>query len=179
MVTIPKDNPPGGHVTTNLRPMSEQEWGPIRAESIQLYAARHVTAGRWSEEEALEEATKEYDRLLPQGVTTEHHHLYVVLESEDDSPVGYMWYEVRHAETTPLVFVCDLRIFEPHRRKGHAKTALTILESLARKDHGARRIGLHVFGDNLPARRLYEQAGFGEKHVLMAKDLSEEPARRG
>ena len=36
---------------------------------------------------------------------------------------------------------------------------------------GDSSIGLHVFGHNAPARRLYEKLGYSETHINMVKRL--------
>ena len=78
-----------------LRPLTEPEWEPIQRESIARYAKEQTRAGRWSEKEALEQAAKEFARLLPEGVATEKHHVHGIIAAESNEIVGYVWYEER------------------------------------------------------------------------------------
>jgi GNAT superfamily N-acetyltransferase len=48
--------------------------------------------------------------------------------------------------------------------------ALEALHAWA-KVHGYERVGLHVFGSNDTARRLYDRAGYVETDVVMEKRL--------
>ena len=154
-----------------LRPLTEEEWGPIQQERIAHYAEEQTRAGRWSEEEASDAAAKEYARLLPDGTKTEKHHIHGIIALESDLMVGFIWYEERQKAGKPCIFICDLQVFEPNRRRGFATATLTALEELVQREHGARRIELHVFGHNRAARDLYAGVGFEETNVIMAKEL--------
>jgi RimJ/RimL family protein N-acetyltransferase len=56
------------------------------------------------------------------------------------------------------------------RGRGVGQAALEALEAWARQA-GFRQIGLHVFGSNATARRLYARIGYVEVNVTMQKDL--------
>jgi RimJ/RimL family protein N-acetyltransferase len=153
-----------------LRPLTEQEWEPIQRETIAEYAREHVRGGRWGQDEALDKAREELDGLLPDGIHTEGHTFYAIVDSSSGKPVGHLWFQEKEKAGKPCIFLCDLRISEPFQRRGFARAAMEALEDVARQ-RGARRIELHVFGHNEPARRLYASVGYAETHVMMAKDL--------
>ncbi len=155
----------------HLRPLTESEWEPLQRECIAHYAEEQVQVGRWSTEEALGQASKEYEGLLPDGIHTDRHHIREIIERASGEMVGFIWYQEREKAGKRCVFLCDLFIFRVHRRRGFGAAVMAILEDLARDEHGAERIELHVFGHNRPARSLYVSAGFREMNVLMAKDL--------
>ncbi len=67
-------------------------------------------------------------------------------------------------------FVYDLRVFETYRRRGYAEQAMRLIEQVAR-EKGVGKVSLHVFGDNLGARKLYTKLGYSETNVLMSKSL--------
>ena len=53
-----------------VRPMTPSEFGPFRDRLVREYAADHVRAGNWNEQEAEALAAKQTDALVPQGVDT-------------------------------------------------------------------------------------------------------------
>jgi GNAT superfamily N-acetyltransferase len=60
---------------------------------------------------------------------------------------------------------------EPEARgRGYGRAALEALHAWAR-EHGFERVGLHVFGSNEVARRLYLRTGYVETDVMMEKRL--------
>ena len=68
------------------------------------------------------------------------------------------------------LFIWDIWV-EPERRgEGLGTAALQALEELARSQ-GVQKVGLHVFGWNVGARRLYARMGFVETDVSMEKRL--------
>jgi len=154
-----------------FEPMTDEVWRPLLDESIAGYAKMHVQAGRWTEQEALKKARDEYEKLLPDGVATEKHHVYAILEDASDRLAGHVWYMEREQAGSPSVFLCDILILEAFRRRGFARAALEDLEAMARGKHGATRLELHVFANNEGARELYRKAGFVETNVRMAKEL--------
>jgi len=154
-----------------LIPMTEQEWDPIQRETIAEYAQEHVRGGRWSQDEAMDKARKELAGLLPEGIHTEGHAIYAIVDSASGKRVGHLWFQEKEKAGRPCIFLYDLRIAVPLRRRGFARAAMKTLEDVVREKHEARRIELHVFGHNVPARRLYESVGYEETHVMMAKEL--------
>jgi ribosomal protein S18 acetylase RimI-like enzyme len=153
-----------------LRKMTQDEydvWAPV---SIANYAAEHVRAGNWSAEEAPEQARKAFDRYLPNGRDTEGHYVCSIVDSSSDETVGYLWYNVQARKTGPWIFVLAFGIDEAHRRKGYGAAALKVLETEAAR-LGADTIGLHVFGDNAVARKLYTGLGYRETDVQMVKTV--------
>ena len=147
--------------------MTPEEYGPFMERLIPDYAAEHIVSGRWSAEDSLAGARKEVERLLPQGIATPNEHFLTLLGGTPEERVGYLWLHLDKNNG----FVYDLWIAEPHRRKGYAREGMRAVEPYAR-ERGATRIALHVFGHNAPARELYRSLGYGERDVVMAKDLT-------
>jgi len=151
-----------------LRRMTQGEfeaWQPI---SIAEYAAEHVRAGNWSEAEAPEEARKAFEHYLPNGLATEGHYVCSIVDSATGEKVGHLWYCLEPTSTGRRVFIADIGIEDPHRRKGYAAAALKVLEKEAAA-LGAHAIRLHVFGDNTAARKLYAGLEYRETDVQMVK----------
>jgi ribosomal protein S18 acetylase RimI-like enzyme len=152
-----------------LMPLNDAEYATYLEQTVADYAAEHVKGGRWSAEEALEESRKELERLLPQGPQTPNQFLYT-LTTDDQTPVGLLWYELRTQSAEQIVFIYDIEIKAEHRRQGFASQALAVLEAQAIRQ-GASKIQLHVFGHNQDAWRLYKKLGFAETNILMTKSL--------
>jgi len=109
--------------------------------------------------------------MLPDGISTERHHIHTIVETASDTGVGYLWYEEREKAGRPCAFLCDIGVFPDYRRRGFALAALEALADLVAHEHSTMRLELHVFGQNGAARALYAKAGFAETNVLMAKTL--------
>jgi len=147
--------------------MSAAEFRPYFETLVRTYAADNVRAGRWTEAESIAQSREQTEKLLPLGVNSPGHYLYTVVGGPRDEPVGVIWLAVEPRGG----FIYDLQIAEAHRRQGYAEEAMRLVEQVAR-EKGAARIGLHVFGENAGARKLYQKLGYVETNVLMAKSLS-------
>ena len=108
--------------------------------------------------------------MLPQGLETEGQHVLRIADA-DGRTVGLLWYMERQESAVPSVFICELRILEPFRRRGYATAAMRALEVHTRREHDAQRIVLHTFAHNQAARTLYKSLAYRETNVTMAKDL--------
>jgi len=147
--------------------MTQTEYQIFLERSIPEYAAEHVYAGDWIESESLEKAHKEFESLLPQGLNSEDNFLYTLYDG--DEAVGMIWLKVNKLPSK-TGFIYDVFIEERFRGKGHGKSLMLLLEEKAR-ELGLKSLGLHVFGSNHTARKLYETIGYETKHVMMSKDI--------
>lgn len=156
-----------GPSVVRLVPMEPADFDAYLDRLVRSYAEDHIRAGRWTPEEGLAEARKEVQKLLPAGLQTANHFLYTIVADPPDEKVGVSWLAIEPRGG----FVYDLLIFEDFRRKGYAEGAMRALERMA-EAKGARKLSLHVFGDNLGARKLYTKLGYAETNVLMSKPLA-------
>ncbi len=71
-------------------------------------------------------------------------------------------------------YIGTVMVAPEHRRKGYGRAILEYGIGIAEK-YGAQRVILHVLEDNLPAKRLYESAGFVrfERIVYLKKEPPE------
>jgi RimJ/RimL family protein N-acetyltransferase len=150
--------------------MTEQEFQRWHEASIRNYAADHVKTGRWSEEESLERAREQFEKLLPKGLATEGQHLYSIGETTRGETIGMIWVGIQDHGEGRQAFIYDFLIHEPFRRQGYGTQALRALEPTVAA-LGADTIGLHVFGHNQAAWALYEKAGYVTTNVYMQKVL--------
>lgn len=136
--------------------------------TIRDYADEHVRAGNWAADEALEKAQAQFDELLPEGLSTEGQHLWSI-RNRDGANVGILWVGPRRNVPRAL-FIWDITIEPEARGRGFGEAALEALHAWAR-EHGYDRVGLHVFGSNDVARRLYQRTGYVETDIAMEKRL--------
>lgn len=80
---------------------------------------------------------------------------FVLLEADTEEPIGLFGLRVR----TGTAHLLRIALAPEWRGAGLARPLLRAAERLAR-DAGVSRMTLNVYGDNEPARRAYEAAGF-------------------
>ena len=134
------------------------------------YAEENVAAGRWPELGALARSREDFLSLLPGGLATPDNFLFEIAENETCPTIGFVWcaLETKHGSCTAYIY--DLEIAASHRRRGHARRALQLLESTAIAA-GASSIGLNVFANNAGAQSLYRQLGYAPTNLNMRKML--------
>ena len=150
-----------------LEPMSQSAYESWRARAVSDYAAQHVTSGSWTPEESLARSQAEFDQLLPAGLATPGHKLWSARSSTGED-VGMLW--IATDRRPGLAFIYDIEMDDAHRGEGYGTATLLALEDWCRAN-GLRSIGLHVFGHNLGAWRLYKRMGYVETNVNMEKKL--------
>lgn len=153
-----------------LRPMTRYEYAEWVKATIPGYAADKVASGQWSEEESLQLSTKEYEELLPQGLTTPDNFFYTI-EDSDAKPVGVLWFAVKTMFNARVAYVYDVEVHPQQRRKGNAYRAFCALEQEARR-LGLSGIALHVFGHNVDAQALYAKLGFRPTNISLFKPVA-------
>lgn len=153
-----------------LVPMTEANFQTYCERAIAEYAKGHVRSGRWSQEEAYEQAHRQYQELLPQGVATPTHYLYTLTDVSTQTPVGILWLALQSQAGKQVAFIYDVAIELAFRRTGYATQAFETLEQQVRA-LGVQQIRLQVLGHNHEARALYEKLGFVATNVTMAKSL--------
>ncbi len=161
---------PENVVTTELKPMSEETFAWYKEHSSPNYARDKVASGEWEEDDALKQARKMFDELLPQGLETPNNYLYEIVDEWDDVTVGMLWFKLEDRGGDRIAYVVDIFIKPEHQRKGHASRAFRSLESKV-TDLGVSGVGLNVFGNNVQAHRLYERLGYEPLNIFMWKPL--------
>lgn len=148
-----------------LEEMKSNEFQRYLGYAIKNYADEHVKAGNWNELEAISNATKEFEKLLPEGEKTVDNKLFIIRDEEQE--VGMIWLAQRSTERG---FIYDINIWEGNQGRGYGEKAMKEIEILAKK-LGLKHIGLHVFGHNKAARHLYEKLGYRETDIVMEKQI--------
>jgi ribosomal protein S18 acetylase RimI-like enzyme len=153
-----------------LRPINHPEFAAWLEAIVPSYAADKVALHRWTKEESLELARKEYDQLLPKGLETENNFFFAVLD-ESGHPVGSLWFVEAPRVGYKVAYVFDIIIKPEHRRHGHAIRALEALEVEAAR-RGLAGVALQVFGHNHEARSLYSKLGYEPTNINLYKRLA-------
>jgi ribosomal protein S18 acetylase RimI-like enzyme len=150
--------------------MSTLEYAEWLAGSIPDYAAEKVRSGEWASASSLERSKQEHEELLPRGLETPGQHFYAILDAGSRA-VGMIWFAERTRFELPIAYVYKVEVTPQHQRQGHARGAFEALEAVAR-DKGLHGVALHVFGNNAPARSLYERLGYEPTNIHMFKALT-------
>ena len=158
-----------------LLKMNETEFAVFKEYSVADYAEDLMKEKDITREQALFDASKEFDAGLPEGPDTKNSFV-MNIQDESGKILGRIWYEYETDEEGNLsVFLCDLLIFEQERRKGHASSAIFQMNRLAKAD-GCLYSSLFVWNHNPAGMSLYEKCGYrpgagGEGGIFMIKKL--------
>ena len=153
-----------------LRPMTAAEFQRYLKPAIRGYASLHARAGTWLPKQALRKATKAYAELLPKGLASPGHYLYTITMADSGKPLGIAWFELKQRNGKRKAFILDFAIEKAQRGKGLGTSAMSAIEQQASL-LGAVAVDLHVFGENVAARGLYEKCGYRYTGMHMTKDL--------
>lgn len=153
-----------------LMPFSEAEFAEYLKHEIPRYAEENVKAGYWHPANALDKSREAHQKLIPDGLKTKNHTFFRIVAEEQGGRIGTIWLFTDFEAARPTGFIYDILIDEPFQHKGYGKQAMLALEGKAR-ELGLRRLALHVFAHNLPARTLYEALGYQEKSTNMSKEI--------
>jgi ribosomal protein S18 acetylase RimI-like enzyme len=157
--------------TITTRPMSAAEFEAWQQELASAYADEQVSAGNWDPDGAVERATAENARLLPDGIATPRM-LFVQAVDDEGAPVGRAWIGLDHPRGAPdTAFLYDIEISEHHRGRGFGRLLLADTEQLV-IESGVGALELNVFGDNETALALYRRSGYGVVTQQMRKRLT-------
>ena len=153
--------------TITLRPMTHDEYERLRAAIFEDYARETANVRSISLEEGRQEASRQFDQLLPDGITSQDHFFWRIV-TDEGAAVGDLWVLVEPERRRAFIYF--IGIDEPYRGHGYSKAAMLALESAA-KSLGAAHIDLNVFGDNAVAIRLYESLGYRPTAMNMRKAI--------
>lgn len=137
-------------------------------------ASREAYAQEWAnrglpEEQARARSEASYRDNLSQGLATPGVTFGVV--EADGAPAGHVWVSSGQAGPgVPGAYVFDIEVRPEFRGRGLGR-ALMLLAEGAAFETGDSLIGLHVFADNTPARRLYDSLGYTPTRLHWSKPL--------
>lgn len=155
-----------------LVPMTKAEYQAFRSRSVREYAEEKIVSGAWKPEDAPALSEAAFRRFLPDDLGTAGAYLFSVKENEQLTPVGHLWFNVMEQEKGPVAFILDILIYDEFQGKGYGQATMTALEENVR-ELGLNTIGLHVFGHNQRAYRLYQKMGYTATDIQMSKTLED------
>ena len=157
-------------VAIRFVPFGEVDFHAWLIEAIPSFALTNVEDGRWTLAESIAKSEEAHAALLPQGLATPGQFFVHLHDAGSGERVGMLWWSEADKGGQPAAYIYNITIAEGARRRGFARAALLELERVAR-DRGLRQLGLHVFGHNHGARRLYESLGFEPTSLTLRKVL--------
>ncbi|MFI5933186.1 GNAT family N-acetyltransferase [Actinoplanes sp. NPDC051494] len=158
--------------------MTDAQFARYRESAEEGYARQVAESGEMSWEAAVEKATNDYARILPDGLRTPDQFLFRAYDTAADETaaddkgagVGMLWLNIALKVDGLQAWVYDVIVDEEHRRRGYGRAIMRAGEELCRS-RAVRSIGLNVFGGNAGARALYEQEGYVTTALQMRKRL--------
>ena len=158
-------------MTVTLREVPPERMPAWIQRSADEYARDLVSLGR-SPADAQRVAEAGMAQSFPDGRPRPGHAVLDVLDPAGE-PVGYLWIgpETDAEAGGDAWWVWDVLIDEQRRGEGLGRAVMLLAGDYATA-HGARTLGLSVFGFNVAARRLYESLGFDTTKVTMTKRLT-------
>src|SRR3954454_25348547 len=113
-----------------LEPMTDVEYRAFRETAEDDYARQITESGAMSWEAAVEKASEDFAKQLPNGPRSPDQHFTTAFDG--DTAVGLFWLRI---ETTPdlrRAFVNDVVVYEEFRRQGYGRAIMLAGEELAR-----------------------------------------------
>ena len=157
-------------MSVRLAPLDKVGREAVLEETRHELAEGMVRVGDWSPEAARERAEKLVAAVLTEGPNAAEQSFFAILSEPGGPPVGDLWVETGTDSDPHRATINLIRIAPEFRRRGYARAALGALETYLR-ERGVRIVGLHAFGDNASANRLYSVAGFRPAHIEWRRDL--------
>ena len=154
-------------MTASLRPIDLDRLPAWIDRSAAEYAADLVTTGK-SADEAARQAAEGMTESFPNGELSPGHAVFDVMDG--DAVVGYLWIGPDTSGDESSWWIWDVLVEPDQRGRGLGREAMRLGEEYARAQ-GAHSIGLHVFGFNTAAHRLYESLGYETTSIRMRKRL--------
>ena len=150
--------------------MTPAEFEAFKEQAIRKYADENVRAGYWHSSEAIRRSTEAHQKLLPDGIATKDHHVFIARDTQSEEAVGYIWLNVEKDVAIPSGFIFAVFIYEQFRERGYGAMMMKAIEAKA-SDLGLKRIMLHVFAQNPVAIRLYESIGYSITSLNMMREI--------
>jgi ribosomal protein S18 acetylase RimI-like enzyme len=150
-----------------VRPVTEAEFQRWKNASLENYAGEKEKEGL-THEDARAEAESSFQRHLGQGKDTPNHHIYSV--TLDGAVIGTLWWGTQKQGTKLVAWIYDIVLDPSQRGRGLGRQVMEWAQADV-KAKGFEKLGLHVFGHNQVAQKLYRSLGFETTNLIMYKKL--------
>ncbi|MBL7253980.1 GNAT family N-acetyltransferase [Paractinoplanes lichenicola] len=137
--------------------LTQEELVQRRPSMIALFADAMVQNYGVGPAEAYAEAVRQTDELLPAGVHTAGQLLRKGMDGDDE--VGFLWISLPGIPYATMAWIAEVSVREDRRNRGYGSAMLRAGQADL-LERGVHRVGLHVFGVNTGARRLYRRLGY-------------------
>lgn len=154
----------------SLKSMTKPSFEGFKKISQSGYASRLARVEEIPYELALQSASEQFQKLVPDGTQTSDQFFFDVFENQSGRVIGFLWLGLQTRFGRRIATINDILIQEKFRGKGYGKELIKLAEKEARLA-GAIRLRLHVFYENEAARHLYLNMGFTPTNLDMAKTL--------
>jgi ribosomal protein S18 acetylase RimI-like enzyme len=151
-----------------LEPMTDGQYRDYRATAEDRYAKQIAESGLMAWPDAVQKASEDFTRSLPDGLATPDNYLWTAYDG--DAEVGMLWLWIETRSDGRRAFIGYVSVREEVRRRGYGEAIMTAAEARSR-ELGAATVALNVFGHNVAARALYEGLGYEITSVQMRKRL--------
>ena len=121
---------------------------------------------------ALAQSTEQLNAGLPDGVTTDGQLFWKAMDGADE--VGFLWLSLPGTVYQDMAWLSEINVAAGRRGRGYGHQIMAAAETEL-TGRGVRRIGLHVFGHNIGARRLYLRLGYRIFAQVRARPIEPEP----
>lgn len=122
---------------------------------------------------ALAQSTEQLNAGLPHGVTTPGQLFWKAVDGDDE--VGFLWLSLPGTVYEDMAWLSEINVAAGRRGQGYGHQIMAAGEAEL-TGRGVGRIGLHVFGHNVGARRLYLRLGYRIFTQVRTGPIDPEPA---
>ncbi len=135
--------------------MTESDYALFLPDQQKAYAQERAVADHQSFDEALAEARRRYNEMLPEGARSPLHHFYSAF-NEDKQNVGGVWLKVDPNDGVAWLYY--ILVNASFRGQGYGKAMMEEIKKRA-KSLGGRILWLNVFENNRVAQEMYASVG--------------------
>jgi mycothiol synthase len=153
--------------------LTEADLAARRPGMIAGFAASVADNFAVSPEQAEAEAVRQLEQVLPAGAATEGQLLFRAVD-DDGAEVGFLWLSLPGTFFPELAWLAEIEVAADRRGRGHGTQMIAAGEAELR-ERGIDRLGLHVFGHNTGAQRLYDRLGYRILHQVRAWPVAAVP----
>jgi ribosomal protein S18 acetylase RimI-like enzyme len=151
----------------SLQPMTPGHFEQIMRLGMEDYALERARNFDTPIDQERETAARQFAELLPEGLQTDGHFLWLIAEYGGDI-VGHVWVYVDRKRGQ--AFIYNILIDAERRGQGIGKQTLRAVEEQMKR-MSVTHIGLNVFADNAVAIGLYQTLGYRTTNFNMRKAI--------
>jgi GNAT superfamily N-acetyltransferase len=158
-----------------LAPLGAEQFAAASLQMVQCFAELLQPTRDLTMEEAVAEASAQFNTMLPRGLETPCQNFRQIMLMPQSAvlnipqPIGFAWVHINPKNNYGVL--CWFEIYKKWRGQKLARPAFTLIEQWLREEMKVPVLNLEVFAHNLPALALYDQCGFRKIGHVMQKKL--------